>query len=68
MGQLVFSTTGFFVEDVPATMDFYRRAFGMKERYVHPSWGYGELEQATRYSPSSGSSLSRTLICRAAPG
>ena len=44
MRQLTFRTTGFFVEDVPATLDFYRRAFGMKERYVHPSQGYGELE------------------------
>ena len=44
MGQLAFRTTGFFVEDVPATLDFYRKAFGMKERYLHPSQGYGELE------------------------
>ena len=44
MKELAFRTTGFFVEDVPATLDFYRRAFGMKERYVHPSQGYGELE------------------------
>jgi lactoylglutathione lyase len=34
----------FFVEDVPATLDFYHRAFGMKARYLHPSSGYGELE------------------------
>ena len=44
MGQLAFRTTGFFVEDVPATLDFYCKAFGMKERYMHPSRGYGELE------------------------
>jgi lactoylglutathione lyase len=44
MGQLAFRTMGFFVEDVPATLDFYHRAFGMKARYLHPSGGYGELE------------------------
>lgn len=35
--------TGFFVQDVPATVDFYRRAFGIDLRYLHPSQGYAEL-------------------------
>jgi len=41
--QLTFRYSGFFVEDVPATVDFYRRAFGVELRYLHPSQGYAEL-------------------------
>jgi lactoylglutathione lyase len=44
MGQLSLRTTAFYVQDVPATLDFYDRAFGMRMRYLHPSWGYAELE------------------------
>ena len=44
MGQLVFRTTGFFVQDVPATLEFYRRAFAIGTRYLHPSQGYAELD------------------------
>ena len=35
--------TGFFVQDVPATVDFYRQAFGFELRYLHASQGYAEL-------------------------
>jgi lactoylglutathione lyase len=41
--QLGFRYAGFFVEDVPATVDFYNRAFCMDLRYLHPSQGYAEL-------------------------
>lgn len=41
--QLDFRYTGFFVQDVPATVDFYQRAFGLGLRYLHPSQGYAEL-------------------------
>jgi lactoylglutathione lyase len=44
MRQLTFGYTGFYVDDVPATLDFYRRAFGIETHYLHPSRGYGELE------------------------
>lgn len=44
MGQLALRTTAFYVRDVPATLDFYDRAFGMRMRYLHPSRGYAELE------------------------
>jgi lactoylglutathione lyase len=40
---LSFRYTGFFVQDVPATVEFYRRAFGIDLRYLHPSQGYAEL-------------------------
>lgn len=40
---LAFRVSGFFVEDVPMTVEFYRRAFGFELRYLHPSQGYAEL-------------------------
>ena len=33
-----------FVADVPATVAFYERAFGLTLRYLHPSSQYAELE------------------------
>ena len=42
--MLQFRYSGFFVRDVPATVDFYARAFGLALRYMHPSQGYAELE------------------------
>jgi lactoylglutathione lyase len=34
----------FFVEDVPATVAFYERAFDLRLRFLHPSHGYAELD------------------------
>lgn len=39
-----FGYTILYVEDVPATLDFYGKAFGLPTRYVHESSSYGELE------------------------
>jgi catechol 2,3-dioxygenase-like lactoylglutathione lyase family enzyme len=36
--------SGWFVADVPATVAFYQKAFGLRLRYMHPSLGYAELE------------------------
>ena len=33
-----------YVADVPATLDFYEEAFGLKMRFTHESGQYGELE------------------------
>lgn len=44
MSTLRLGYTGFVVEDVAATVAFYGRAFGLAERYAHPSGGYAELE------------------------
>ena len=38
------SYSGWFVSDVPATVDFYVKTFGLRLRYMHPSLGYAELE------------------------
>jgi lactoylglutathione lyase len=39
-----FRYSGLFVRDVPSTVAFYQRAFGLGLRYMHPSNGYAELE------------------------
>jgi uncharacterized glyoxalase superfamily protein PhnB len=39
-----FRFSGMFVRDVPATVAFYEKAFGLGLRYMHPSNGYAELE------------------------
>jgi lactoylglutathione lyase len=33
-----------YVADVPATMEFYHRAFGLETRFLHESNAYGEME------------------------
>ena len=43
MEQLALGSASFYVRDVPATVEFYQRAFGIPMRYLHPSRGYAEL-------------------------
>jgi lactoylglutathione lyase len=33
-----------YVMDVPATLEFYQRAFGLARRFLHESNQYGEIE------------------------
>ncbi len=38
-----------YVQSVPASIAFYEKAFGLKQRFLHESQGYGEMETgATR--------------------
>ena len=39
-----FGYTILYVEDVPATLAFYEKAFALQTRFLHESGGYGELE------------------------
>ncbi len=39
-----FGYTILYVEDVTSTLSFYQQAFGLTERFLHESGGYGELE------------------------
>jgi catechol 2,3-dioxygenase-like lactoylglutathione lyase family enzyme len=39
-----FSYTILYVEDVPRTVAFYENAFGLKQRFIHESAQYAELE------------------------
>ncbi|WP_120497478.1 VOC family protein [Kiloniella sp. EL199] len=45
-----------YVQDVPATLDFYQKAFGFEQKMLHESGDYGELE--TGQTTLSFSSLS----------
>ncbi len=36
-----------YVQDVPQTVDFYEKAFGLSRRFVHESGQYAELETGT---------------------
>ncbi len=39
-----FGYTILYVENVAATLAFYQQAFGLNQRFLHESGGYGELE------------------------
>ena len=39
-----YSHTIVYVDDVPNTLEFYRRAFGFSTRFLHESNQYGELD------------------------
>jgi len=39
-----FTHTIVYVDDVPAVLEFYRRAFGFATRFLHESNQYGELD------------------------
>lgn len=41
---MIFRYTILYVADVKATLDFYRRAFGLETGFLHDSGDYGELE------------------------
>jgi catechol 2,3-dioxygenase-like lactoylglutathione lyase family enzyme len=42
-----FAYTIVYVRDVAASLQFFERAFGLKQRFLHESGGYGELETGT---------------------
>src|SRR5262245_4004244 len=42
--ELKFGATAIYVANVPAALDFYRRAFGLETRFYDPHFEYGELE------------------------
>lgn len=42
--SMTFAYTIVYVADVPASLDFFERAFGLKRRFLHESGAYGELE------------------------
>ena len=41
--QMIFRYTILYVDDVPATLDFFERAFGLQRGFLHESGDYGEL-------------------------
>ena len=41
---MIFRYTILYVQDVPATLDFYARAFGLAQGFLHESGDFGELQ------------------------
>ena len=39
-----FGYTILYVDDVVDTLDFYQRAFGFRQKFLHPAGDYGELD------------------------
>ena len=40
---MIFRYTIFYVDDVPATLDFFEKAIGLQRGFLHESGDYGEL-------------------------
>ncbi|WP_067336581.1 VOC family protein [Stappia indica] len=58
---MIFRYTILYVEDVPATMDFYERAFALTRGFLHDSGDYGELATGETRLAFSSRSLMRQL-------
>lgn len=41
---MIFRYTILYVKDVPATLEFYGRAFGLTQGFLHESGDFGELQ------------------------
>ena len=58
---MIFRYTILYVDDVPATMDFYERAFALTRGFLHDSGDYGELATGETRLAFSSRSLMRQL-------
>ena len=56
-----FKYTILYVEDVAATLDFFKRAFGFDQQFLHESGDYGELSTGSTTLSFSALSLMREL-------
>jgi catechol 2,3-dioxygenase-like lactoylglutathione lyase family enzyme len=56
-----------YVADVPATLEFYERAFGLRRRYLHETHTYGELETGPTALAFAAESLTALNGLRARP-
>jgi lactoylglutathione lyase len=56
-----FRYTILYVKDVPATLEFYGRAFGLETAFLHEGKDYGELKTGSTKLAFSAISLMATL-------
>jgi len=57
-----------YVEDVSKTLKFYEQAFGLKQKYLHESGGWGELETgSTTLAFSSRHLMKQHGVCPSLP-
>lgn len=47
MNDIKFKYTILYVQSVPDTLEFYNKAFGLKQAMLHESGDYGELDTGT---------------------
>ena len=58
---MIFRYTILYVDDVPATLHFFERAFGLKRGFLHDSEDYGELMTGETKLAFSSKALMRQL-------
>ncbi|MEM9908452.1 MAG: VOC family protein [Cyanobacteria bacterium P01_D01_bin.44] len=56
-----FKYTILYVENVASTLDFFKRAFDFKQKFLHESGDYGELETGNTTLAFSSLSLMQSL-------
>mgnify|MGYP000666339212 CR=1 FL=1 len=59
--QMIFRYTILYVDDVPATLDFFERAFGLQRGFLHESGDYGELTTGDTKMAFSSTTLMKQL-------
>lgn len=58
---MIFRYTILYVDDVPASLDFYARAFGLEPGFLHDGGDYGELATGETKLAFSSRALMRQL-------
>ncbi|SDW34722.1 VOC family protein [Litoreibacter albidus] len=58
---MIFRYTIFYVDDVPATLNFFEKAFGLERGFLHESGDYGELMTGETKLAFSSTALMRQL-------
>jgi len=57
-----FSYTILYVRDVPSAIAFYERAFGLKQRFIHESGQYAEMETGKTTLAFASNELARSNL------
>lgn len=58
---MIFRYAILYVDDVPATLDFFERAFGFERVFLHESGDYGELKTGETKLAFSSTALMKQL-------
>lgn len=58
---MIFRYTILYVDDVAASLDFFVRAFGLEQRFLHESGDYGELSTGETRLAFSSKALMRQI-------
>lgn len=54
-----------YVANVPATVDFYEKAFGLQHRFLHESGQYAEMETGATALAFAAEEMARPTRCAA---